>query len=236
RRLARPDILARLSKPDDSRAVAARRRLAELQGRLSGFYTNAAAGRISAEGLAAIEAELLPQITAAQTEADTVTVPLFVVRLVAGQPGEKEIRARVEALPVTTRRTLYRLLFEWIRVKPAGGKRGVAGVIDVTRLDVRWRKFQAAPPAAQPTPKPEPGGAPGGAPPPRPPPPPGGGGGGDDAGPNGLPPSPRPEIHGSPSAPPRPAAAPAPATHAGPRDSAGPGETAPSRRPIASTV
>ncbi|MBL7501614.1 hypothetical protein I6A84_06930, partial [Frankia sp. CNm7] len=154
RRLARPDILARLSKPDDSRAVAARRRLAELQGRLSGFYTNAAAGRISAEGLAAIEAELLPQITAAQTEADTVTVPLFVVRLVAGQPDEKEIRARVKALPVTTRRTLYRLLFEWIKVKPAGGKRGVAGVIDVTRLDVRWRKFQATTPAAQPTPEP----------------------------------------------------------------------------------
>jgi len=154
RRLARPDILARLSRPDDSRAVAARRTLGTLQTRLSGFYTSAAAGKLTPEGLAEIEADLLPQIAAAQTEADTVAVPLFVVRLVDGQPTERELRARVEALPVATRRTLYRLLFASVKVKPAGRRHGPAGTIDVKRLDVRWRTFRPTTPT---TPQPEPG-------------------------------------------------------------------------------
>ncbi|MBL7522726.1 recombinase family protein [Frankia sp. CNm7] len=148
RRLARPDILARLSRPDDSRAVAARRTVGELQARLSGFYKAAATGKLSPQGLAEVEAELLPQIAAAQVEADTVAVPLYVVRLVEGQPSESEIRARVEALPVTTRRTLYRLLFASVKVKPAGRRHGPAGTIDVTRLDVRWRQFRPTSPAA----------------------------------------------------------------------------------------
>ena len=42
---------------------------------------------------------------------------------------------------MTARRDVCRTLFAEVRVKPAGGKRGVAGVVDPARVVVRWRTF-----------------------------------------------------------------------------------------------
>jgi hypothetical protein len=83
----------------------------------------------------------LPRIAAAETEAATVAVPLVVVGLVEGTSGKADVRARWEALPVTARRDVCRTLFAEVRVKPAGGRRGVAGVVDPARVAVRWRTF-----------------------------------------------------------------------------------------------
>lgn len=87
--MSQPDILDRLGEPDDQAdavAAAAKAEAVELQARLDGFYRQATAGKISPEGMAAIEGGLLPQIRAAEWRSKAVHVPPLLRELAGPDP------------------------------------------------------------------------------------------------------------------------------------------------------
>jgi site-specific DNA recombinase len=114
-------------------AARAKAEAKELQARLAPFYAQAAAGKLSATGLTAIEAELLPQIEAARArEAAAKVAPIpTAIRQLAGQP-----RRRWPDLTIYQQREAIGLTIEELRVGPVGrGKR----IFDYRRMGAsRW--------------------------------------------------------------------------------------------------
>jgi len=133
-RLEREDAADLFSTPEHSDDAAAAEALAaELEGRLVPFYAQAAAGKLSATGLAAVEADLLPQIEAAKRRAKSVRtapVPESIQKLI-GAP-----RKYWPELTVYQRRETIGLLITELRISPIGrGKR----IFDPRRLGAsRW--------------------------------------------------------------------------------------------------
>jgi len=133
-------VLARLSRPDaldlivgtvEQPADDPGKLVKKLEARLDTFYAEAAADRLSAQGLAAIEAQLLPQLEAARAKARPTTVsPLL--RKLAG-PGAAE---RWEELTPGQRREV---VVEVVEIRISKGRRG-AKTFDPGRLgQSRWR-------------------------------------------------------------------------------------------------
>lgn len=88
--MAMPDILDRLGMPDDqadAAAAAAKVEAVEKRARLDGFYRQAAGGKISPEGMAAIEGQLLPEIRAAERRSKTAHVPPILRELAGPNPA-----------------------------------------------------------------------------------------------------------------------------------------------------
>jgi site-specific DNA recombinase len=107
----------------------------ELEARLTPFYAQAAAGKLSATGLSAIEADLLPQIEAAKnrTQAAKVAPIPDVIRGLIGAP-----RKRWPELTIYQRREALGLLIAELKVSRTGrGKR----TLDPGRLgESRWTR------------------------------------------------------------------------------------------------
>lgn len=75
-RLRRKDARDLFTRPDDAPALAAARAMErELRARLQAHYAEAAAGRLSAPGLAAVEASLLPEIEGAAVRVRELSTP-----------------------------------------------------------------------------------------------------------------------------------------------------------------
>ena len=87
-RLSRPDVYRRLARSDDRAAQRAADELATLTGRLDEHYAEAAAGSLSAAGLAAVEKRLLPDIEAARKRSEAASVPPPLRDLVLGPAGD----------------------------------------------------------------------------------------------------------------------------------------------------
>lgn len=129
-RLEQPDMLRGMAAASDQAAATADDEADELQARLDGFYAQAAEGKISPAGLAAIEARLLPQIEAAKQRALVAPVPRL-LRDVAG-PGARE---RWSKLDLGQQREIIDKLAE-VRVAPS--RRGVLFSF-VRMAPSRWR-------------------------------------------------------------------------------------------------
>ena len=88
RRLQEPDVRSVLEarKDDTGKADKARTQVRELRERLEGFYLVAGQGKLSPAGLVAVEADLLPQIQAAQERAVVASIPPVVRQLLTGDP------------------------------------------------------------------------------------------------------------------------------------------------------
>jgi site-specific DNA recombinase len=114
-------------------AAAAQAEADDLEARLEPFYVQAATGKLSAAGLAKIEAELLPQIEAAKARAAAsrvVPVPAPIRQLV-GQP-----RQRWPELTIYQQREAIGWTIAELRIAPIGqGKR----IFDHRRMGLsRW--------------------------------------------------------------------------------------------------
>lgn len=132
-RLERGDAVSVFSRPERAEDTAkAQAEVAAFEGRLAPFYAAASAGKISATGLAAIEADLLPQIEAAKARAVSaqVVVPEPIRKLVEAP------RKRWPDLTVSQQREAIGLLVAELKVGSVGrGKR----VFDFHRLgESRW--------------------------------------------------------------------------------------------------
>jgi len=131
-RLSRPDVLDLLAAPDDSdeTAASARAEAAEKRARLDGFCDAAAAGEVTPQALARLEARLLPEIEAAEKRARRVGVsPLL------SEAAGADAAARWEVLSLEQRRELINLLCE-VRILPVGkGHR----TFDPASVAVEWR-------------------------------------------------------------------------------------------------
>lgn len=138
--LVRKVVVARLGRPDalelvagdqaDDRVRVALGEAAEKRARLTGFYDAAAAGELTPAALARIEAQLLPQIKAAERHAREVTVAP-----VLREVSRTDISEVWGTLPITIRREVIRLLVE-IRIMPA--VRG-ARTFDPRTVKIEWR-------------------------------------------------------------------------------------------------
>ncbi|MCA6093462.1 recombinase family protein [Streptomyces sp. SCA3-4] len=91
-----------------------------LQEQLAQFYAEAGAGRLSAQGLAAVEADMLPRIEDAQKRAQSLAIPPSVKDL-AGATVD-EIREAWKHLELSQRRMIAEALIE-VRLKPQGRQR-----------------------------------------------------------------------------------------------------------------
>lgn len=133
-RLEREDAAELFATPASGDDAAEAEELATtLEGRLAPFYAQAAAGKLSATGLAAIEADLLPRIEEARTRAKaarTAPVPKPIRELVDAP------RQRWGGLTVYQRRETIGLLIAELKVSPIGrGKR----IFDPRRMgESRW--------------------------------------------------------------------------------------------------
>lgn len=135
-RLEREDAAQLFIVPEQAKSEAegAERLAEELEARLAPFYAQAAAGKLSATGLAAIEADLLPQIEAAEKRAQAAKVAPIpeVIQGLIGAP-----RKRWPELTIYQRREALGLLIAELKVSPTGrGKR----TLDPRRLgESRWK-------------------------------------------------------------------------------------------------
>lgn len=112
-RLAQPDVRDMFTPDDDAAVQAARDEAARLQANLDGHYDKAAAGLLSAGGLAAMEQRLLPLIADAKSRARPVGVPPVMAELLdAGESGVAEVRRVWDGLSVAARREVVSLLAE----------------------------------------------------------------------------------------------------------------------------
>lgn len=131
-RLGRGDALDALQPAtgDDQRTEAVAVAV-ELRARLEAFYESAAAGGLSPAGLAKVEAQLLPQIAAAEAAARPVLVSGAVTALVA----ERDVGAGWDAIPVTARREVVAAFMTVFVDRTGRGRR----VFDPDRVRVEWR-------------------------------------------------------------------------------------------------
>lgn len=110
-RFLQPDIRS-LFAPDDAGARAAQAEATELRANLAGHYDQAATGRLSAGGLAAMEARLLPLIADAQRRAQSAVAPGAVAELLgAAESGMlSQVREAWDSLPTAARREVLAVL------------------------------------------------------------------------------------------------------------------------------
>ncbi|MEQ4301576.1 recombinase family protein [Plantactinospora sp. B6F1] len=140
-----PLILLRLTGPDadtifnpdsdDSAVEAARAEEKRLRDHLDSFYSRAAdpAAGLSAAGLAAVEARLLPQIEAAAAKVDRLSMPSELAEFTSA----KDIADKWSGLPARKRRDVVRALAHVVLVP---GARGGGPKFDRWRLaGSRWR-------------------------------------------------------------------------------------------------
>lgn len=124
--LASPSFAKAYASGDDEllREVEEAKAEAELlQEQLKGFYKEAGAGKLSATGLAAVEAEMLPKIEDAGKRARALSAPAVVRDLVG--LSEAEIAKAWKKLDLSQRRLIAETLLE-VRLKPQGpGRRDV---------------------------------------------------------------------------------------------------------------
>jgi site-specific DNA recombinase len=135
-RLEREDAADLFTVPERAAADAASAEglAEELEARLAPFYAQAAAGKLSATGLAAIEADLLPQIEAAKERAKAVRIAPVPkpIRDLIGAP-----RKRWPELTIYQRREAMGLLIAELKVSRT--VRGTRGPINPRRLgESRW--------------------------------------------------------------------------------------------------
>jgi hypothetical protein len=126
-RLADPAEVAELMAADDAAAVAAGEEAVALRARLADHYDEAADGKLSAAGLAAVEARLLTRIEDADQRAQVAAVPMQLRELVAvGDDRKDAVLDRWTALPLSSQRGILRELFARLAVAPLGrvGRRG----------------------------------------------------------------------------------------------------------------
>lgn len=129
-RLEREDA-AELLVPDESgQAKAARGEAATLRARLETFYSRAARGELSDEGIARIEADLLPMIKAAERRAEQHAAAASPLLAKLAGPGA---RARWDALTVPQQREVIRLLGVPVIYPTGRGKWR-----DPTAMDFLW--------------------------------------------------------------------------------------------------
>lgn len=130
-RLAQDDAMEAFRPRADSRALReAEQELSELNDHLEAHYAEAAARRLSARGLAAVEAQLLPDIDRARTRVRKLSMPAELTGLDPAQVIEQW-----PGLPPETKRK-YTLALAEIVVEPAA-RRGP--VFDPARLyGSRW--------------------------------------------------------------------------------------------------
>lgn len=129
-RLSRPDVLELLTGPEDAAVADAATEARELRARLTGFYDEAAAGRITPPGLARIEAKLLDQIAAAEQRAHPKGLPPVLSDVVG-----PDAAIRWDELSVQQRREVARALLV-PRVLPTGkGTR----FFDPQRIEIMWK-------------------------------------------------------------------------------------------------
>jgi len=129
-RLALPAFLATLAAPrGGEEGQGAAEHVRELRERLEAFYEQAAAGKITAAGLARIEARLLADIEAAEHLAYAGRVPAVLREVTAG-----DVRQRWEHLAVGTRRQVVDCLLS-VRVN-----RTVRGArFRPERVELEWK-------------------------------------------------------------------------------------------------
>ena len=146
KRLARPDIFATFDRPDDETVVLARADVVELKARRRAMLREGANGKLKPADLAEVLAEIDEQLVDAQRRAESASVPHVIVELLNGVEGvdqeirEKEIRRVWESREMSTRREIVSLLVEYVRLRPARGRRtGPVGWLDPARVDLRWR-------------------------------------------------------------------------------------------------
>jgi hypothetical protein len=132
-RLAKPDAAAVWARPADTAALAAAEAdAADLRAALQEHYQQAAMRRLSAQGLAAVEAGLLPQIERAEARVKALSTPSELATI--GDPGQ--IIERWPSLPPVQKRAVVRALIDLV-VDPATVKGGRG--VDPRRFDrSRW--------------------------------------------------------------------------------------------------
>lgn len=141
-RLARPD-LRDLFAPDDRAIRAARVEAAELRGRLERHYDEAADGRLSAGGLAAMERRLLPLIDAADRRSRPASAPGAMAQLLdAAEFGAAQVRPTWDSLPVAARREVIPPLAEVVIGKAT--RRLSRWASEEERLDVAYGQLGAS--------------------------------------------------------------------------------------------
>ena len=130
-RLSRPDTLDLFAGDDQDDDVAqARAEASEKRARLDGFYDAAAKGDLTPAALTRIEAQLLPEIEAADKRAHTATVSRVLV-----DAATPDIAERWPSLPLTVRREIIDALMV-IRIMPAGrGRR----TFDPRTVAIEWK-------------------------------------------------------------------------------------------------
>lgn len=114
-----PELLRLESSRDDMES--ARAELEALRKRMDGFYDQAASGKLSDAGLAAMEARLLPQIEELQQASRTDAVPEVVYDTV--YPDSDVVWGRWRSLSLADKRTLIRALVDIVVYPTMTGRR-----------------------------------------------------------------------------------------------------------------
>jgi len=135
-RLSRPDAYRELAAADDRAVLAGRAEAARLRSVLDGYKADAVAEKITRTDFAGIAAGLQTRIAAADAAAVAASVPAALRDLLT--PGA-DIAARWEALGIPARKDVLRCLFGRITIAPvASRKRGAP--FDAERVAVQWRQ------------------------------------------------------------------------------------------------
>lgn len=135
-RLADPAVYLALKQAGadrDAVVAAAHAQVAVLTGRLEEWRASAARGVTTPESLAAIEAGITAELTAAQAVVDA-GVPAALEGWLGG--ASADVAARWAAAPVQGRRAVLRALGLRVAVRPVGQR---SGVPVHERIDVSWR-------------------------------------------------------------------------------------------------
>jgi DNA invertase Pin-like site-specific DNA recombinase len=131
-RLSQPDIFEAVIANDDTAVLEARGEAERLRARLREAVDMAANGELSMASLGRLEAQLIPQIEAAERRATTAATPP-VLRELLDPVGT--IRDRWDALSVAARKDILRCLLTAIRIHPAKGK-GRPSHLDPGRIEL----------------------------------------------------------------------------------------------------
>lgn len=131
-RMKRKDILELLTKPKAASVSSAATELSQLRERLDSFYSQAAEGKVSAAGLAKIEAKLLPRIGELEKAATPAVLPPMLKALAGPNPGKVW-----NGFSIGQRREVVGLLVD-VQLMPT--RRG-ARTFDPDRVRITWRSF-----------------------------------------------------------------------------------------------
>lgn len=137
-RLAAPDFYGgwlAYRAEDDSAVVSARAEAQTLRTRLDGFYDAGARGELSPAALTRVEAQLLPEITAAERRAQRAGIPPALHALL--EPGA-DLAACWAATPRPAQKDILRLMFARIALSAPTRRGGAGEDFDVDRVVIEW--------------------------------------------------------------------------------------------------